>query len=374
MDPEQRLKRHNISRRIGHLQSVLEDLQNDIEASKEKGEWQEISQEDEDEQDDKALIQISESMRRLTATDRGNDSATVRMRKRATTKQQSAPIKLRADDSASLVLPTPGQSQSYSHISDSQALAIYTKFSSRLGTVESLLGLDSIPPPDLPSVKDYTMPLMKMTDIMARQLNLLNEVEEPFLDQLAKRIRTIISDAERMEEKRKQAKKGYEDLLAARDASNAGFSSNNGYHAPPQSPKLSGTTTRTTDRDGGGNDMLSVPSLDNPDHPLIDPELPARISALHSTLPAIENLAPMLQPILERLRALKEVHQDSSSANTRLTELEQHEVEIQKQLKQWRDTLGEMEQNTDELEEEWLENMENVENKFKELEARIKAI
>ena len=368
MDPEQRLKRHNISRRIGHLQSLLEDLQNDVETSKEKGEWQEISQEEEDEQDNKALIDISESMRRLTTTDRGNDSATVRMRKRATAKQQRTPVKLRADDSASLVPLTPGQSQSYSHISDSQAIAIYTKFSSRLGTVESLLGLDSIPPPDLPSVKDYTMPLMKMTDIMARQLNLLNEVEDPFLDHLSKRIQTISSEAEQMEEKRKQAKKGYEDLLTAREASNAGFISNNNNY--PTSPTLSGTT-RTTSKNG---DLPNISLVDDPHHPLLDPELPARISALHSTLPAIENLAPMLQPILERLRALKEVHQDSSSANTRLTELEQHEVEMRKQLKQWRDTLSELEQHTDELEEEWLENMENVEKKVKELEARIRAI
>lgn len=350
------------------MQELLEDLKNDIEAARDIGEWKESSQEEEDKQDNAALAKISESIHQLTITDRGTDSATSRMKRRAVMKREGVIPKLRSDDSLSKPSSVPDQSQHYSQISDPQALAIYSKCSTRLGKLENLLGLDSMPPPELSSVKDFPMPIIKMTDVMARQVNLLNDVEESFLDELAKKIQLITISADRMEEKRKEAKKGYEELLAARDISTATFSSGNGYSVPPRSPTLSGTTRMP----GGDNDVAS--SRLDLQHPLIDPELPAKISALHGTLPAIESLVPMLHPTLERLRALREVHQDSASAHTRLTELEQHEVEIQRQLKYWKDTLLELEEQTNDLEEEWLENMENVEKKFKNLEGRIQAL
>jgi nuclear migration protein JNM1 len=294
----------------------------------------------------------------------------MRMQRRSAIPQDRGEIKLHTDHERAIPRRLPEQTSNYTQISSPQAMAVYSTFSSRLENLENIIGLNHIPPPDLPSSKDFAMPLIPMTDIMARQLNLLSDADNSFLDDLTKRIRKLTLDAEHLDEQRREARKSYEELRSTIDAAaqTPGTSNSTAFHIRPQSPTLSGTTRMP----GGDGDSRTLPV--DPSHPLAHPDLPARISALYSTLPAIEKLAPLLPPTLERLRALREVHQEAAAAHTRLEELEEHEAEMQQDIRGWKKSLTKMETKADKLEADWTESMKMIDIWVKNLEGRIEKL
>ena len=372
VDEDKKLERRYLLRRANRIAELVAELKNDIEVSKETGKWEDITQEQLDEHDDEAMKQLNETATWLHITDKGPDSATTRMRRRIDARPDRGPLQLRSEDESSFPTRLPDQKSSWNEISSPQAVALYTALCSRLERLETIMGLNSIPPPDLPSVKDFPMPLLPMASVMQRQLNLLTDVDEPFLDELGKRIRSLTTDAERLDERRREAKKNFEELRSTMDAASTSpiTSQSNGYPLPatPRSPALSGTT-----RMPGTEPDIRAPTFD-PNHPLTHPDLPAKISALYSTLPVIENLVPQLPPTLQRLHALRQVHQDVGSASVRMEELEEHEAGMQKDMRDWKAQLLRIEDHLKIKEDSWMTNMETIENWVKDLEGRIKAL
>ena len=214
----------------------------------------------------------------------------------------------------------------------SHALAKAAEFEQRLlgleksigvGTATSLeLGLNGLPRAILPTM-----------DSMHQQISALGKASTTSLDAISRRVRTITADIDAMNKRKAQA----QHEGARYDA-----------QGEPQAPVEGG--------EEGQDDQA------------------AKINALYGTLPTIEALAPLLQPLLDRLRSLRIMHADAAAASETLDRIERQQVETAAELKQWREGLGKIEAAMGEGREAMEGNMGVMEGWVKDLEARMEKL
>lgn len=180
------------------------------------------------------------------------------------------------------------------------ALAKAADFDSRLVVLEKALGVGSatVPEFDLNGLPRAVIPLL---DNLHRQISTLSDASVPSLDSISRRVRTLAQEADSLEKSRRNAKAAHEALAAA-------------GAAPPPS-----------------------------DAALGDSEQEAKINALYGTLPTIESLAPLLPPLLDRLRSLRMIHADAATAAETLSRIEKKQGEMAGEIRQWREGLEKVE-------------------------------
>lgn len=163
---------------------------------------------------------------------------------------------------------------------------------------------------------------------MDKQIATLAQASTANLDAISRRVRTLASDQDKLNDAREKAKVLREEL-------------------------------------GKGSGSSSQVQLGE------DAEQETKINALYGVLPTIESLAPMLPPLLDRLRSLRAIHADAATASQTLEQIEQRQADMAAELKQWREGLQKLEETMKEGDSTVKGNMTVMQGWIKDLETRM---
>jgi nuclear migration protein JNM1 len=208
------------------------------------------------------------------------------------------------------------------------ALAKAADFDHRLLMLEKALGVGSVAMPEFDS-SGLPRAIIPLLDHLHKQISTLADASVPSLDSISRRVRTLTQEAESLEKARKNAKAAHDALVAA------------------------GTAPIP---DGTGRE---------------DTEQAAKINALYGTLPTIENLTPLLPPLLDRLRSLRMIHADAATAAETLARIEKKQVEMATDIQQWREGLEKVETAIRNGDAAMTKNMDVLSEWVKDLESKM---
>lgn len=177
----------------------------------------------------------------------------------------------------------------------SHSLAKAADFDRRLVMVEQALGISSS---SMLEVGRDGLPraILPTLDTMEKQISTLSQASTANLDAISRRVRTLATEQDKLNEAREKAKSLREEL---------------------------GKHSATSPED--------------------ESEHEAKVNALYGILPTIEGLTPMLAPLLDRLRSLRAIHADAATASQTLEHIETQQADMAGELKQWRDGIEKME-------------------------------
>jgi nuclear migration protein JNM1 len=205
----------------------------------------------------------------------------------------------------------------------SHALAKAADFDRRLVMLEKDLGITSAAVADT-DANGLPRAIIPTLDNLERQISTLAQASTANLDAISRRVRSLASEQEKLNDSREKAKALREEL--------------------------------------GKSGALS---------PTEDSEQDAKINALYAILPTIENLTPILPPLLDRLRSLRAIHAESATASETLSRIEREQSEMAAELKIWREGLEKLESSIAEGDAATKGNMKVMEGWVKDLEARM---
>ncbi|KAF4585802.1 dynactin subunit [Ophiocordyceps camponoti-floridani] len=207
----------------------------------------------------------------------------------------------------------------------SHALAKAADFDRRLAAMEELLGISSSSAMDGSGGLDgLVRAVLPTLDSMEKQISTLSQASTANLDAISRRVRTLASEQDKLNDSRDKAKALRDEL---------------GKHAPAS--------------------------------PTDEAEQEAKINALYGILPSIENLTPLLPPLLDRLRSLRIMHADAASVSQTLDSIEAQQADMVGELRQWKEGLDKMEAAIRNGETTVKDNTRVVEGWVKDLEERL---
>ncbi|GAO49513.1 hypothetical protein SAICODRAFT_8344 [Saitoella complicata NRRL Y-17804] len=99
-----------------------------------------------------------------------------------------------------------------------------------------------------------------------------------------------------------------------------------------------------------------------------------KIAALHSALPTLDALSPLLPPTISRLRTLHTLHADASTQHTLLSTLEQKQTQLRTGLDAWREALERVEGGLEGVQEGVRKNVDVVEGWVRGVEGRLEKL
>ena len=207
---------------------------------------------------------------------------------------------------------------------ESYALAKTADFDRRLVLLENGLGIAS----SIPEIGDGGLPraILPTLDSMEKQIATLSQATTSNLDAISRRVRSLAQEQEKLNDSKEKAKMLREEF----------------------------------GKPLGNNSPISD-----------DSEQDAKINALYGILPTIENLAPILPPLLDRLRSLRAIHTEAATASQTLDRIEDQQVEMASELKQWKEGLEKMENAVENGGKSIEGNVKVMEGWVKELEERM---
>ncbi|KAK3942174.1 Dynamitin-domain-containing protein [Diplogelasinospora grovesii] len=208
------------------------------------------------------------------------------------------------------------------------ALAKAADFDRRLTDLEKALGVGSSAVPEL-DPNGLPRAVIPTLESLRKQILTLSEASTSSLDSISRRVRTLAQEADNLEKSRRNAKAAQEALAST-----------------------------------GAGSPVEAASLE-------DSEQMAKINALYATIPTIENLTPLLPPLLDRLRSLRMIHADAATASETLARLEKRQTDMATDIAQWREGLEKVEAAMGDGEASMAGNMKVVEGWVKELEGRM---
>jgi len=327
-----------LRKKLARLQREAAELKSEFERAENEGEATE------DEGDDASLRQLDQSLRSLNETILKEAAGA---HKRLSQRIRSSSAGAASESSEFKGTESSRETDRYTityapSYQSSQALAKAASFDTRLAFLEKIVGIDTMP---LPSQQgSYPKPVLPSLDILDRQLSVLTSSSGASLEAVSKRVRQLTTESERLEEARRSAKDANEALLSTAESLSQ--------------PARSGQT-----KINGTSDLASE-----------DPDQVAKINALHGTLPTIELVAPTLPGLLDRLRSLRLIHADAGDASRSLNELEKRQAEMEDEMGEWQESLGNVEQIMRGGEKALKENIGIVEEWVKELESRVQTL
>ena len=221
-------------------------------------------------------------------------------------------------------------------------LSKVTSFDTRLSTLESLLGIDTLPLPT--QLHPPSKPLLPTLDTLSRQLTTLTTSTDTSLDTLSRRVRQLTTETQSLETARKAATKAL---------------------ATQQEEKASSTSELQTT--AANKDTI-------PPETLTDPDNLAKIHALYGTLPIVDALAPLLPPTLDRLRSLRTLHAEAAQANQTLQGVEERQEGVKEEIQAWTAGLEEVERAVGEAAGRMKENAGVIEGWVRGLEGRVEKL
>ncbi|KAG5924968.1 hypothetical protein E4U61_004871 [Claviceps capensis] len=203
----------------------------------------------------------------------------------------------------------------------SHALAKAADFDRRLLMLEKTLGIGSSSATETGS-NGLLRAILPTLDGLEKQVSTLSQASTSNLDAISRRVRTLAAEQDKLNETREKAKALREEL---------------------------------------GKQNLA---------PVDESEQESKIKALYGILPTIENLTPMLPPLLDRLRSLRAIHADAATASQTLERIESQQIEMTGELKLWKEGLEKVENSMKDGETLMKENVKVMEGWIQDLEAR----
>lgn len=203
------------------------------------------------------------------------------------------------------------------------ALAKAADFDRRLLALERGLGISTSSAPET-GHDGLPRAILPTLDAMEKQISSLAQASTPNLDAIARRVRTLAQEQDKLNDASEKAKTLREEL---------------GKNAPSSA--------------GDDSDQET------------------KINALYGVLPTIENLTPMLPPLLDRLRSLRDIHANAATASQTLDQIEQRQAEMSAELKQWNEGLSKLETSIKDSESTMKNNTTVMEGWVKELESKM---
>ncbi|TLD24755.1 hypothetical protein PspLS_05499 [Pyricularia sp. CBS 133598] len=266
----------------------------------------------------------------------------------------AGPVGTKTDPDSAATIPS-GEGATYTvtyapTYQQSHALAKAADFDKRLLLLESCLGIGSSAAPELDS-GGLSRAILPTLEALTKQIGTLSSASTVSLDGLSRRVRTLIQDASELEKSRKLAK-------AAQDA----------LESTQLSPPLKEMVTNGDD-DEPRNESEQIAQLNS-----MYSEQTTKINALYGTLSTIENLAPLLPPLLDRLRSLRAIHADAAAASETLDNLEQNQSDMAAEIRSWREGLGKVEAAMRDGEASMEKNANVIEGWVKDLEKKVTAL
>ena len=234
----------------------------------------------------------------------------------ADAREEAAVVPMMGQDATYTVTYAPAYEQTH-------ALAKAADFDRRLLMLEKGLGISSSSIPEAGS-DGLARAILPTLDALEKQISTLSQASTANLDAISRRVRTLAAEQDKLNDSREKAKTLREEL---------------GKHAP-------------------------TPAGD-------ESEQDAKVNALYGILPTIEGLAPILPPLLDRLRSLRTIHADAATAGETLGRIEREQAEMAAELKQWRGGLEKMETAMKGGDEAVKGNMKIMESWVKDLEERM---
>ncbi|KAG6123724.1 hypothetical protein E4U13_000015 [Claviceps humidiphila] len=202
----------------------------------------------------------------------------------------------------------------------SHALAKAADFDRRLLMLENTLGIGSSATET--GSNGLLRAILPTLDGLEKQVSTLSQASTSNLDAISRRVRTLAAEQDKLNETREKAKALREEL-------------------GKQNPA-----------------------------PVDESEQESKIKALYGILPTIENLTPMLPPLLDRLRSLRAIHADAATASQTLERIESQQIEMTGELKLWKEGLEKVEHSMKDGETLMKENVKVMEGWIQDLEAR----
>lgn len=203
------------------------------------------------------------------------------------------------------------------------ALAKAADFDRRLLALERGLGISTSSAPET-GHDGLPRAILPTLDAMEKQISSLAQASTPNLDAIARRVRTLAQEQDKLNDASEKAKTLREEL---------------GKNAPSSA--------------GDDSDQET------------------KINALYGVLPTIENLTPMLPPLLDRLRSLRDIHANAATASQTLDQIEQRQAEMSAELKQWNEGLSKLETSIKDGESTMKNNTTVMEGWVKDLESKM---
>ncbi|KKP05173.1 hypothetical protein THAR02_02692 [Trichoderma harzianum] len=206
------------------------------------------------------------------------------------------------------------------------ALAKAADFDRRLLILERSLGISSS---SMSEAGEGGLPraILPTLDSLEKQISTLSQASTANLDTISRRVRALATEQDKLNESREKAKALREEL---------------GKHA-------------------------GAPPADTS-------EQEAKINALYAILPTIENLTPILPPLLDRLRSLRAIHADAATASQTLDQIEKQQAEIATEVKLWKDGIEKLEETVSNGDKVMKTNVEVMEGWVKDLEQRLEKL
>ncbi|KYK56022.1 dynactin subunit [Drechmeria coniospora] len=203
---------------------------------------------------------------------------------------------------------------------ESHSLAKAADFDRRLLMLEKALGINSS---SVPEAGQDGLPraVLPTLDSIEKQVTTLSQASTANLDAISRRVRALASEQDKLNDAREKAK-----ALGGEEAGK---------------------------------------------HPSDESEQGAKIKALYGILPTIENLTPILPPLLDRLRSLRAIHADAATASQTLDRIEKQQTNMAAELKQWKDGLDKIQGAMIDGDSVVKGNMKVMEEWVKELEERM---
>lgn len=213
-------------------------------------------------------------------------------------------------------------------LTDDQILQRVSAFDTRLASLETALGIQSLDA----AIGDSdgstaATPLLPTLSLLDQQLSAI----------------TSATSLTNLEAVGGRVRKYTEELAAARNQ---------------------GLPQQVASEDGDGTPATAV----------LSPEDYQHLQSLYPLLPTLQNLSPTVPPLLARLRSLRQLHSTAASAAEDLDALETRQTEMEQELKTWRQGLEKVEQVVGRADEANGRNGMVVEGWVKDLEKRVRAL
>jgi nuclear migration protein JNM1 len=284
------------------------------------------------------------------------------------------------------------------------ALVAVAAFSDRLTALETALGVASSSAessqttsiiPTLDSLSSQIATLFSALNPTTSNTTAATPHTTPFLDSVSNKLKTLTNESKTLEQSRKSALEALEklhdtrmnQLVSAtihtntrprRGLSNASAGGGGGGPGGGSNLYPTNNSSNYNNAPTNNNNSQQIADLSRPDDESLQitsrvflEEQAAKVTALYQLLPSIQNLQPLLPVVLERLRALSVIHTGAAEAKSGLDEVERRQIEMQAEIKQWREAVEVVEKGMLELEESMKGNAKVVGDMVGNLEGRI---
>ena len=196
-----------------------------------------------------------------------------------------------------------------------RVLASASTLESRLTILENALGIPLLTSIQ-PSVPPPPRSILTTLDKLESQLSSLSSSTLPNLETMTSQIQTLTNSATRLRD--------------AREAARAAQASPAATPAPISRPTINGHRPTATLAVSANESIASVTD---------DAELTARIDQLHTVLPSISALSPLIPSLLDRLKSLRVLHTDAATISERFAEAERIQAKMGTEIERWKGAL-----------------------------------